>query len=348
MRIGMLSRWNAACGVSLHAELIGREWVKMGHRLTVFAPKNIRPVGEDEEYVIRCFSDEGDGEGRPFLNPEPFLTEDYEIFVAQRIEWAPLKLLKEIFPEIRRRAKTVYVIHERKPPTNPLFHEFEWDAIVCFDHRYRRTWSRIYPGKLRIIPYPVPRIRRGDKLSARKKLGLPLDKKIILSYGWAPELHINPVIPYLEEVAEKHDFIYLIIADPEALNKLKRRRFMLIRSERPTLEKLYTYLHASDLCLIHKQPEEVREGEVVISSSVLMCLGALTPILTSDTEFVSTLDREVIKYRDLEELKAILLKILKEEYDLKETLEAAEKYAIENSQTRIAEKFIKLFEELQA
>ena len=60
MKIGMLSRWNTACGVSLHAELIGREWIKMGHSLTVFAPNNIRPVKEDEEYVIRCYSDEGD------------------------------------------------------------------------------------------------------------------------------------------------------------------------------------------------------------------------------------------------------------------------------------------------
>jgi len=54
-----------------------------------------------------------------------------------------------------------------------------------------------------------------------------------------------------------------------------------------------------------------------------MCLGALTPILTSDTESVPTLDRKVIKYRNLEELKATLLKILKEEYD------------IENPQARI-------------
>jgi len=59
MKIAILSRWNTVCGVSLHAELVGREFVKNGHSLTVFAPNNIRPVGKDEEYVIRCFSDEG-------------------------------------------------------------------------------------------------------------------------------------------------------------------------------------------------------------------------------------------------------------------------------------------------
>ena len=63
MRIAILSRWNTACGVSLHAELVGREFIKMGHELVVFAPNNIRPVAEDEDYVIRCYSDEGDHMG---------------------------------------------------------------------------------------------------------------------------------------------------------------------------------------------------------------------------------------------------------------------------------------------
>ena len=30
MKIAILSRWNSACGVSLYAELISREWVKNG------------------------------------------------------------------------------------------------------------------------------------------------------------------------------------------------------------------------------------------------------------------------------------------------------------------------------
>lgn len=38
MKIVMMTRWNIPCGVSLHAELIGREWVKMGHDLRVLAP----------------------------------------------------------------------------------------------------------------------------------------------------------------------------------------------------------------------------------------------------------------------------------------------------------------------
>jgi len=346
MKIGLLSRWNTACGVSLHAELIGREWVRMGHKLTVFAPNNIRPVGEDEEYVVRCFSDEGDHVVETFLNPEPFLTEDYEIFVAERIEWAPLNLLLEIFPEIRSRARTVYVVHERKLPSNPLFYEFEWDAIICFDERYVKQWSKVYPGKIRIIPYPVPRIRRGNREKARRTLELPPDDFIILSYGWAPRLHVIPVLPHLRKLAEEHSFIYLVLLDPELSEFLPNLPFMIVRRERPPLDRIYTYLHAADLCLIHKQSDEVRKGEVVVSSSVLMCLGALTPIMTSDTEFVSFLDKEVIKYRDFKEFKKLLSEIIKGSFDFGEILKAAETYAKRNSQTRIAEEFLRLFNEL--
>ncbi len=106
MKIAVLSRWNTACGVLLHAEVIGREFVKNGHSLAVLAPNNIRPVGKDEDYVIRCFSDEG-SDTEIFFHPEPFLEKDYEILVVERVGWVPSKPVKEIFPEIKKKAKTV-------------------------------------------------------------------------------------------------------------------------------------------------------------------------------------------------------------------------------------------------
>ena len=348
MKIALLSRWNTACGVSLHAELVGREWVRQGHKLVVFAPNNIRPVGEDEDFVIRCYSDEGD-HTQTFFNPEPFLNEDYEIFVAQRIEWTPLEHLIEIFPEIRKKAKTVYVVHERKPPKNPLFYKFEWDAIVCFDDRYKRQWSKFeqFKDKIHIIPYPTGYLKRGDKIKARKELNLPVDENIVFSYGWAPELHVLPVLPHLKELSDEIHFKYLVLVDPEAkVKRLPDYDFMEVRFERPPMDRIYTYLHASDVCLIHKERSEVKEGEVVVSSSVLMCLGALTPIVTSDTEFVSFLDKEVIKYRDSVELKEVLSGILKGKIDVEETLKAAEDYVRKHSPEKIAKMFIELFESL--
>ncbi|MCK4476502.1 MAG: hypothetical protein KAU16_07220 [Methanophagales archaeon] len=323
MKIALLSRGNTACGVSLHAELIGREWIKMGHSLSVFAPNNIRPVKEDEDYVIRCYSDEGDHK-KTFFHPESFLDTDYDILVAERVERVPLEPLREIFPEIRKKAKTVYVVHERKLPTNPMFYDLEWDAIVCFDERYKRQLSN-FEDKIHIIPYPAGYLRRGNKQEARKKLGLPPNAKIIFGYGWAPELHVFPILPSLQELCKHLSFVYLVLADPttKEIEKLRNYEFMELRQELPPMDRIVTYLHASDIYLVHKQKKEVREGAAVVPSAILMCIGASTPIVTSDTEFVWFLDKEVIKYSNPAEFEREIAGILTGEMDIGKTLKAA-------------------------
>jgi len=350
MKIAILSRWNTACGVSLHAELVGRELASKGHSLTVFAPKNIRPVGRDEEYVIRCCSDEGD-HTETFFHPQPFLDTDYEILIVERVEWVPLQPLKRCFPEIKKKAKTIYVVHERKPPTNPLFYEFGWDAIVCFDERYRSQWrERFDEDKIHIIPYPTGPLGKGDKQKARRELNLPLNKKIVLSYGWAPELHIFPILPSLRKLNQRFQFIYLVLADPKYIaaniQPLKDRRFVELRYELAPMERIYTFLHASDAYLLHKQREEIRQGEAVVPSSILMCMGALIPIITSDTEFVWFLDKEIMKYPNKDELCSRLINVFEGDKVVNETLRNAEEYVIKHSPEKIAGEFIELFERL--
>ncbi len=350
MKLAMLSRWNTACGVSLHAELVGREWVREGHDLKVFAPQNVRPTKKDENYVIRCFSDEG-GHAKTFFHPEPILTTDYEILILQRIEWIPLKPLKEIFPQIKEKAKTVYVVHERKPPSNPLFYDFDWDAVVCFDDRYKRQWlKRFDEKKIHIIPYPTGDLIRGDKQKAREELNLPPDKRIIFSYGWAPELHIFPILTALQKLNKRLPFIYLVLAEPKYISaniqRLKECEFINLRYELTSMERIYTYLHASDVYLIHKQKDETRRGEAVVPSAILMCLGALTPTVTSDTEFAWFLDKEVMKYSNEDELLNLLSSAFEGNEIVKQTLKSAEEYTIKHSPPKIAEEFTKLFNQL--
>ncbi len=342
MKIAIMSRWNSACGVSLLAELVGRKFAKK-HEIVVFAPTSLRQVGEDEPYVVRCYSDVE--YGRRFFDPKPFLEEDYDVFLAQRIEWYPMEDLLKIFPEVKRKAKTVYVVHERKPPENELFYEFDWDAVVCFDERYVRQWEKTkYGDRLKVIPYPTAHLVKGSKEEKRKVLGIE-DEKVVFSYGWKPELHVLPALPALKEVSREIDFKFLLLVDPESRFSL-REDFVEIRKERPPLNRIYDYLHASDVCLIHKERSEVKEGEVVVSSSVLMCLGALTPIVTSDTEFVAFLDKEVLKYRSVAELKKLLLGILRGEIDVEETITAAKNYVMRNNPEEVAKRYLRLFKEI--
>ena len=68
MRIGVVTRWNATCGVAMHAWMIVKEFIEMGHEVTVFAPYvesanawwHHRIIGEDEGFVIRCYHETKD------------------------------------------------------------------------------------------------------------------------------------------------------------------------------------------------------------------------------------------------------------------------------------------------
>lgn len=352
MKLAMLCRWNTSCGVSLHAELIGRQWVKEGHKLSIFAPENIRPVAEDEDYVLRISSDKGKGgHEEEFFKSSPFVKTDYEVFVGQRIGWIPLKPLLKVFPKIKKKAPTVYVVHERETPKDPLFYEFEWEAIVCFDERYKAQWVKKFPPELiHIIPYPTGYLRPGNKQKAREKLGLPLNERLIFSYGWAPQLHIFPIIPALEELSKSYQFKFLVFADPKhteaEIESLKRYKFVQLQYEAPTRDEIYTYLHASDACLMHKEKDEIRPGEAAVPSAILMCLGALTPVITSDTDFIWFLDKAVMKYSNKDELIKLLIKTFEGDKIVNDTLKGTKEYVTANSPEKVGGEFIKLFNQL--
>lgn len=213
------------------------------------------------------------------------MKKDYDILIVQRIEWIPIEGLLKIYPNIREKAKVVYVVHEAKLPENPLFWEFEWDAVVCFDERYKRMWKEVYPEeKIYIIPYPCNPLRRGDKNKSRMELNLPLDKKIVLTYGWYPKTHIFPIVPHLAELRKQYEFVLLMVIergylDEELLKEIERHDFIEWRNELPPTSKVDKYFHASDAYIFYKPKYEFKPGEIMVSSSILSYLGTLIPIL---------------------------------------------------------------------
>ena len=151
MKIGMITLWNAANGPSIHAELVGRSWVKLGHQLKVFSSikhPDARPTShKDEDFIVRSFSVDNI---TPFtrassFDPSPLLNEEYDVFIAQNVERLPAKKLLKVFPRIKKKAITVVVIHEGKAPEDPFFYKFDWDAIVeiISDIRYDGTEDSI-------------------------------------------------------------------------------------------------------------------------------------------------------------------------------------------------------------
>lgn len=116
----------------------------------------------------------------------------------------------------------------------------------------------------------------------------------------------------------------------------ERYKFIELRRGDISIKELYTYLHASDCLLVHKDSAEA----VVVPSTCYLCLGSGCLILAYDTNFFEAFNNEVVKYSSLE---TVLEDVFKEGENIKFALKAAEKYVEKNSSYDIARRFIELF-----
>ncbi len=92
-------------------------------------------------------------------------------------------------------------------------------------------------------------------------------------------------------MAKEYCLRYVIISNPESdvaeLDDVKNMYDFIDLQIRPLpSDELYTYLHASDALLIHR--ESSRKYQAVISSSVCQVLGSGCPILFHESNYVGS------------------------------------------------------------
>jgi hypothetical protein len=354
MKIAMIGSWNSDSGAAIHAELIGRAWIEKGIDLKVFTfyrssfhgTALTKSAKEEEDYVTRCFTVYGLPNAE--MDTKPIVEEDFDILVAEDLGMIPMRDLLKIFPDIKKKAKTVNIIHDGKLSDKPEFFKFDWDHVVCFDDRYYDFLKKAYPEeKLSIIQYPSYPLRLGDKVKTRKELGLPLDKKIILLFGQAARSSVNTSV-VLDHLSEKYDIMLLLVTEGEAVLEAfrciqSRVKFdMNIVEKSPDMDLLYKYLHAADCMLYNKHSM----GIAVVGSTIFQCMGAGCPIVALESNFVYPFRREVIKYRNYYELEDSITDVFEEGKKYKEQQIAIREYLEDKSAEPTAEKFLELFEDL--
>ncbi|MCD6406768.1 hypothetical protein J7L81_02725 [Candidatus Aerophobetes bacterium] len=340
MRIAMMSAWNTDSGVAIHAEPIGKSWIKMGHSLTVFSfiKEDFHGegfTGEDEDFVVRCF---GTDFKTKYLNPIPFLTLDYDIFVVQDIGVLPKENLAKIFHLIKKKAPTIHIVHENTLSEDPAFYQFDWDAVVYFDKR-QEFLKKIYTNAY-YIPFPCFPIRTVEKNEARKKLDLPLNKKIVLFFC---QRGYSLYLP--ERDRQLSDVLFLILGPKkmDILEKFSPDPNIIIREEKVlTKEKFDLYLSACDAVVLHKFQTKY---EAVVSSTAFQALGTGCPLIVPRrSDFFHPFSKEVLRYADREELKHILALVLAEGEEEKKLKKEALSYAARYSGENIAREYLDLFE----
>ncbi len=342
-----MGAWNTDSGASIHSELVGREWIKAGHQLTVFSfyehsIHGTALTNKDEDFVYRCFTTSNHPNIE--LDPIPFLREDYEVFIVEDLGMLPQDQLRKIFDWIRRKAKTINVIHDGKLSDNPSFYQFMWDAIVGFDERYIEFLREGYPEELIYqIPYPCHPLNVGDKMKVREKLDLPKEKNIILMFGPAASYGID-TIPWIQKYCSNYPIeILLVSKDKTALAKARhyyRESDIEIRMETLTISRLYDYLHASDALIFNKSSQK----HVTVSSTVFQCLGSGCPIVARESIFVENMPDVMFKFTDETSFKNSLINILEKNENYHKVTENVKEYVSINSSKKVAEKFINLFE----
>lgn len=353
MKISILTAWNSASGSAVHAGFIGREWIKMGHHVSVFSfiksdfPEDDYFLKRDESYVNRCF---GTSIRTNFLDPRPILKTRADILVVEDLGMLPKNNLAKIFPLIREKAKIVNIIHDNKLSPDPSFYQFNWDKIIFFDQRYKDIFKNIYPEeKSEIIPYPCDFWQTGDKNKARERLRLPKDLKIIFSFGQRWTKWLLPYLSVLPKIVRKYPCLLLVVSTDKSIKKdyldLEKSGVKVdFREKIIPPEELYSFLHAADIILFG---DKKAEG-VVLSSSGLMCLGAGTPIVAPSSNIFEMFGEEILKYSNLEELEENIIDVFRTGRRCKSTILAAEKFTEKNNPRAIAELYIELFKKLTA
>lgn len=311
-------------------------WRKLGHKVTVFSflkdeLEEDRVTGKDESYVIRCF-------GKDFLDPRPILTTEFDIFVVEDLRALPVEQLAMIFPLIKERAFPVHIVHEDKLPEEAWFYQLPWDKVIYFDER-QHVLKDVYPNA-EYIPFPCSPIRRGDKTESRKRLDLPLDKKIIFTFC---QRGYRPYLRYLCEALKlRAVLLFVIPPDFEMLEKESAPPWMIVREEGALSDERFDeYLFASDAVIFHKYQNRYLR---LLSATIFQVMGAGCPIfIPQQSEYFQPLKDEVIYYTDTDDLCRKLTAFCEDEKIAKHLIEAEEVYTHMRSAEKIAEIYIDVF-----
>jgi len=276
-----------------------------------------------------------------FFDPRPILRLDFDIFIVQDLMVLPIENLAKIFPVIRKKSKTVHVVHENRLPEDPRFYQFDWDQVIYFSQR-QNFLNSVYP-EAKKIPFPCFPLRKADKEGAKRKLGLPLDKKVIYEFcqrGYEPFLRELP-----NELKDDSILLILIPQDYEFLEAENPPPWMIVhREDTLSHEKFDDYLFASDAVILHKFQSRYH---AVVSSTAFQALGAGCPIFVpSGSDFFFPFGEEVIRYVDFEDLKETLIDLTRGGERFKALEEKAEQFVKKHLSKQIAKDYIELFHSL--
>ncbi len=343
MNVGILTRWNATCGVSLHAELLTAEFFKMGHDVKIFAPRtgsanrwwHHKIIRDDEDFVIRCYN-----ELRPetmaggSLDHEKVLSEDLDLLIVESYTSIPYSDVEKLVENVD--AVTIAVIHEGAREDIRYSDIGVFDAVVAFDERYVREVLNDCVERVRIIPYPCNPVRKGKRRFAE-------DWLTFFSFGRQPYEEYVDFISALEKLSRRYELVYRVVRS-DGLLPFEREWLKQEQKRLKDTEEIYRHLHSSDVHLLPKGST----SKVVVSSTFYQCVGSLIPIVVPDTRHFELLPdpKPAVVYRDVADLTKKLELLIEDDGLRSRIIDSAKEFVEEFRSDKIARKFIELYRSL--
>jgi len=340
LRIGIVSRWNATCGVAVHAEMIAKELQSMGHEVRVYAPtiesasrdwhhKLVKPV--DEENVERCYVEATDTGFYCSLH-------DIDALIIEGYARLPAHALGEQVAAARRRGSpTIMILHEGEPaPAARLLKNIPVDHVAVFDDRW--ISEILYPlrdsfeADVHIIPYPCMK----PLTDKPYRPGFAEGKRLIVSFGRQPVEEYVDYIKALTMIEGREDFIYWVIRSDGPLPFEKP--WLRVTYARLETRDVHSILLGADLHLLPKGWTR----KVVLSSTIYMTIATLTPIIAPYTRYTEDIPVDeqgygpVVKYMRVRELARKITLLLDDEELRGRVRRMASRFAEERSADKIA------------
>lgn len=271
MRIAFVTTYGVKCGIATYTEHLAQQLVKE-HEVTIFAEDyldNVQPDFKTDLTIIRCFN-----RNSPDLRLSEALPAYQPDVVHIQHEYGIFKNLRDTLAQVgaQYKGRTIITLHA----VVALQGAFDLqDCADCFivhneyGKRFLVETEGVDGARIKVIPHGTVLLPQFPIAEARLRLGLPLDRKIILSHSFFERRkNIDKIIKAVAELRHELALYYVhggglrphsrrLANSQQYLNScLRLIKELSVNSEVLIIdrfvpeEELWYYLNAADVIIV--------------------------------------------------------------------------------------------------
>jgi glycosyltransferase involved in cell wall biosynthesis len=344
-RVGILTSWNVRCGVAEYARAMVNACFSPDE-VVVLSRRETQRVRTDEPFVTRFAPDYHSGLADAcFRAGIGVLSVQYEPGMFDSHEG----LVRELGKIAASPVKVILTLHGYTPILFPLFRPlFGHMRVLVHSAPARAAVAADGERNVTVVPLPCWNLSALSIDEARRNIGLSGDVFVLASAGFSGAYKrleaVAELLPDIERAVGRRVVYYCLCANrgQKVSDDLR-----LLAGDRLRLDETY-YEHGE---LVHRLsaadaivlPHRVPKGSVQTSGIVRQCLASGRPVFTSDSVAMCDLDREVAKFREVEEFPRLLVDTLAAPGRVREMTDAARRYVRQNSWEAVRPFYRRLF-----